>query len=227
MLKRILFVCFVAVTASLQAQFKITEDTLYAYGFAGTKPTDFFEIYAETHIISLSNSDERIQWIRSTNDLPTADWTSAVCDIVACRSSETDTGSFLFEKGDTGFMSFHFYVKNVKGNGKMVVRFFRTSNPMEYVDIVTFGTSWKPVGIHDLNISMTSVNPNPARNVIQLSNDRIETGNFEILNALGQVVMTGIYVNNMQMDISGISHGVYSLRVYNGFSSSVTRLVKE
>ena len=227
MLKRILTICTVAFAFSASAQFKVTKDTLYAEGFTGTQATDFVEIYGENHIISLSANDQIIRWERTVNEFSAIEWTSAVCDIVSCKAPETDTGSFLLPAGDTGYMSFHFYIKNVRGTGKMVVKFFREAVPTDSVNIVTFGTGWNPASIINLSASATSISPNPAKDYIIPNNSLIKEGRFELLNPLGQVVLSGEYINGRQIDLSGITSGVYSLKVANGVYSSSTKIVKD
>jgi hypothetical protein len=228
MFKRITFLFVVALASlSANAQFKVEEDTLYAYGFAGTNSLDLTDIPAETHIMHMGLSNEMINWRRTVNDLPDPEWTSAVCDIVFCRGPEVDTGSFMFEAGDTGFLSFHFYPKNIKGDAKMVVRFSRASNPLEYVDVVIMGRAWKPVGISAVNTSVTSVMPNPAKTAVTFSNDKIENGNLEVYNAMGQLVLSTTYANLMTLDIKDFASGIYTVKISDATHTSVSRIVKE
>jgi hypothetical protein len=228
MFKRITFV-FIAVLVSLsaKAQFHIEDDTLYTYGFAGMTSSDFVDIEAETKIHHLSSTPEIIKWVRTENQLPSTDWTSAVCDIISCRSADTDTGSFLFNGNDSGNLYFHFYTKNVNASGKMVVRFSRASDPLQYRDVVTFITAWKPVGINSLTASTTRSFPNPAKNEVTFSNDRIDAGRIEIYNAIGQVVSQKDFTNNMTVDIRDFAPGVYTVKISNTEYSSVSRIVKQ
>lgn len=228
MLKKYLVIFVIGLTAlSAKAQFKIVNDSLYCYGFAGTTPSSFIEIYGETHIIHTGSTAEVIKWIRIVNQLPDTTWTSAVCDIISCKPPEVDSDSFIFEPGDTGYMSFHFYSKNVSGSGKMIVRFYRASNPLEYVDIVTFGTTWKPVSVNQVNTSITSSTPNPAQNTITFNNNLIEHGKLEIFNSMGQVMTVMGYSNDMTLNIIDFPSGVYIVRISDSNSTSFSRIVKE
>lgn len=215
------------LTPKAQSQFRIENDTLYAYDFAGKTPTSFVDIIAQTHIYQTGTSSDLIQWVRSTNQLPNPAWESAVCDIVACRGTDVDTGSFLFEAGDSGKLSFHFYTKNSNASGKMVVRFSRVSNPLEYTDVVIFATAWKPVGINAINNSVTSSTPNPAQNIITISNDLIENGQLELYNAMGQLILSMDYVNNMSVNLEGLMSGIYIVKVADSSQTSFSRIVKE
>jgi hypothetical protein len=228
MFKRITFIfVFVLASLSAKAQFKIESDTLYAYGYAGTSASDFIDIEAETHIYNLSLGSEVIKWVRTVNQLPDPAWTSAVCDIVSCKGTDVDTGSFLFDPNDTGKLYFHFYTKNVNASGKMVVRFSRAANPLDYVDVVSFVTAWKPLSIDKISNSITNVVPNPAKNSVIFNNDKIEHGKIEILNTLGQVVLSTDFDNHMTVDIRDYNTGIYTVKISNASYTSVSRIVKE
>lgn len=228
MLKKYIVIFVIGLsTLPVKAQFKIVNDTLYCYAFAGTSPSSFIEIFGETHIIHTGSTAEVIKWVRTVNQLPDPTWTSAVCDIESCKPPEVDTGSFVFEPGDTGYMSFHFYTKNVSASGKMVVRFSRASNPLEYVDIVTFGTTWKPVSINQVTNSITSSTPNPAQNTITFNNNLIEQGKLEIYNAIGQVMAIMDYNNNMTVNIVDLPSGIYTVRISDALYTSFSRIIKE
>ena len=228
MFKRIALIIICGLAAlTAQSQFRIEKDTIYTYDFAGKTPSSFVDIIAETHIYQTGTSPDMIQWVRSTNQLPDPAWASAVCDIVACRGTDVDTGSFLFEAGDSGKLSFHFYTKNVNASGKMIVRFSRVSNPLEYTDVVIFATAWKPVGINTINSSVTRSTPNPAQNAITFSNNMIESGKLELCNALGQVVLSMDYINNMTIDLLNFAPGIYVVKLTDAFHTSFTRIVKE
>jgi hypothetical protein len=228
MFKRITLLFVLGLAAiSANAQFKIEKDTLYAYGFAGTTASEFIDISAETHIYSLGLSTERIKWIRSTSDMPDAAWTCAICDVESCKSAETDTGSFTFNPEDTGKLSFHFYAKNVNKSGKMVVRFFRASNPLDFEEVVIFATAWKPVGINVMNVAVTSAVPNPAHGSVRLNNNLIENGKLEIFNLNGQLVFSADYAGNMELQLEEFAPGIYTVRISDASNISYSRIVKE
>ena len=228
MLKKIIFIfIFWLATISIQAQFRIENDTLYAYDFAGKTSSSFVDIIAHTRIYQTGIAPERVKWVRSTNQLPDPAWASAVCDIVACRGTDVDTGSFPFEVGDSGQLSFHFYSKNVSASSKMIVRFSRALNPLEYTDVVIFATAWNPVGINPVNHPVTSSSPNPVQNSVRLSNNLIEDGRLEIFNSLGQTVMSIPFNNNMTIDIKDLPAGIYMVKIFDEVHSSFSRVVKE
>ncbi len=228
MLKRIILIFIMGLAIhSAQSQFRIENDTLYAYDFAGKTPSSFVDIIAHTRIYQTGIAPDLVQWVRSTNQLPDPAWESAVCDIVACRGTDVDTGSFLFDTGDSGQLSFHFYAKNVNASSKMIVRFSRVSNPLEYTDIVIFATAWKPVGINPIHNSVTSSIPNPAQNAITFNNNMIENGTLEVYNAVGQALLSMSFTNNMTVDIKDFAVGIYTVKIFDGSNSSFSRIIKE
>jgi hypothetical protein len=228
MFKRITFLFVLGLAGlSANAQFKIEEDTLHAYGYAGKTSAEFVDISTETHIYFLGSTPERIKWVRSTNDLPDPEWTSAVCDIESCKSAETDTGSFMFFPEDSGKLSFHFYTKNVNNSGKMVVRFFRASNPLDFEEVVIFATAWKPVGIDMISTSVTSAVPNPSQGLVRLNNSMIENGKLEMFNLNGQLVFSMDYSNNMEIQMNDFAPGIYTIRISDASNISCSRIIKE
>ncbi len=227
MLKRLLLICTLAFALNSQAQFEIEHDTLYAMGFAGTSFTSFVDLEAHSKIKHTSMSQETIKWVRTTNTLQSSDWTSAVCDIISCRGVEVDTGSFQISGMDSGSLSFHFYPKNVRGTGTMVVRFFRESNPMDYHDVVIFCQAWKPTSINAVDNELTSVYPNPCANMISVNNSVIANGYYSILNSFGQTISASEYVNGMTISTADLSSGVYTIVIKDGVNTSAKQFVKE
>lgn len=227
MLKRIILFCAIAFAFNAKAQFTIDDDTLYAYGFAGTSSSSFVDLYAHSVIRHTSMSNETIKWVRTTNSLQDTNWTSAVCDIVSCRGPEVDTGSFQISNMDTGELSFHFYPEDVNGTGTMVVRFYRESNPTEYHDVVILCTAWKPVSIRMIEGLSTAIYPIPASKNIIVTNSLIKEGRYEVLNSLGQVISKGTYADGMNIDIDALESGVYSLMVTDGINGAVKQFIKE
>ena len=227
MLKRILLICTLAFAVSSQAQFKIEHDTLYAYGYASKTAGAFVDLEAHSKIKHTAMSQETIKWVRTTNTLQSTEWTSAVCDILSCRGVEVDTGSFQLSGMDSGSLSFHFYPKNVRGSGKMIVRFFRENNPMDYHDVVILCQAWKPTSINAISNELTSVYPNPCATMISVNNSVIANGTYSILNSFGQVISTNEYVNGMTISTADLSSGVYTIIIKDGVNTAAKQFVKE
>jgi hypothetical protein len=228
MFKKITLLFFVAVASfNVQAQFTIDEDTLYAEHFAGEDASDFIDISAHTVIRSTNSMAETITWNRYTNNLPDTNWQSAVCDIVSCRAPIVSIDSFTFANGgDTGILSFHFYVKNISGSGTMIVRFARANNPLEYTDIVIKARAWKPTNINQVIKSQTLVYPIPANDVLSIQNNTISSGKIKVLDALGQLILEQDFSSTLKLNIQGLNAGVYSIIVTGNNSTSSVKFVK-
>jgi hypothetical protein len=227
MLKRILLICTLAFAVSMQAQFEIEHDTLHALGFAGKTAGSFVDLEAHTKIKHTAMSQETIKWVRTTNTLQSTEWTSAVCDILSCRGVEVDTGSFQISGMDSGGLSFHFYPKNVRGTGTMVVRFFRENNPMDYHDVVILCQAWTATSLANVSHEMTSVYPNPCAGMISVNNSVIANGTYSILNSFGQTISSNEYVNGMTISTADLSSGVYTIIIKDAVNTAAKQFVKE
>lgn len=226
MFKKITLVLVMALALNARAQFTIDEDTLYCYGFAGSTSSDFVDIYAHTVIRSTASSTETINWSRINNALPGASWSTAICDIISCRAPEVSTDSFSFPAGDTGILSFHFYTKDLAGNGWMTVRFSRVSNPLDYIDVVINARAWNPLGIKRPVLAATNVYPNPAANKVKFENTDLTNGTLSVYNALGQLMVEMPFISGMELDIQSLASGIYSCTIESQSGISNAGFVK-
>lgn len=227
MLKRIALVLFIGLLCfTAKAQFTISKDTLYVAAYVGTDSSILAaDLDAHGKIYHNSSSAEWIKWTRMNVNVP-AKWETAVCDIISCRSPNVDTGSFLFNPGDSGDLFFHFYVKNIKGQGSMTVRFSRASNPLEFEDVVIMGTAWG-LGVQSVSTSVTRVYPNPVTNAATLDNDKIDNGTCQVYDAMGQLVLFSIYTNHMQLDMRSLAPGVYTVKILGDGAVSYSKITKQ
>lgn len=227
MFKKISLLFFLALSLTqARAQFTIDEDTLYAFGFAGSSSSEFVDIYGHT-VIRSTGAAETITWNRINTNYPNAGWSSAICDIISCRPPETSYDSFTFiNGGDTGVLSFHFYVKNLPGSGNITVRFSRASAPTEYTDVVINCVAWDPVNVNDVRTTVSTVFPNPASGLLRISNAEIGKGEMRIYNAGGQLLHEGEFVSDKDMDISDFAAGVYTVMIRGEHAVSVIRFIK-
>lgn len=68
------------------------------------------------------------------------------------------------------------------------------------------------VGINERSSVIVGVYPNPTSDVLNLSGTTFKQAQFEVLNAVGQVVLIGL-VNDGKVDVSGLTAGIHILRV--------------
>lgn len=227
MLKRIALALFIGLMyLPAKAQFTIPNDTLYVAAYVGADSSILAaDLDAHGKIFHSGSPAEWIKWARMNVNVP-AKWETAVCDIISCRSPNVDTGSFLFNADDSGDLFFHFYPKNVKGQGSMTVRFSRASNPLEFVDVVIMGTAWG-LGIQTLNTSVTNIYPNPVMGNATLDNDKIDNGTCQVYDAMGQLVLFSIFTNHMQLDMRTLAPGVYTVKILGDDIVSYTKITKQ
>jgi len=227
MLKRITLVLFTGLLClSAKAQFTINEDTLYVSAYVGADSSILAaDLDAHAKIYHTGAPAEWIKWTRMNVNVP-AKWETAICDIISCRSPGVDTGSFQFGAGDSGDLFFHFYPKNVKGQGNMTVRFSRASNPLEYTDVVIMGTAWG-LGVQSLSTAVTKVYPNPVTNIAVLDNDKIDNGTCQVFDAMGQLVLFSIFANHMELDMHALAPGVYTVKILGDDAVSFVKITKQ
>lgn len=223
MLKNIILtvLCVFAFNNCINAQVIYDEDTLLATGYVASTPNGYAELVAETKIRNTGSLPDTIVWYRNVNTLPTANWTSAVCDIITCYSPTTSTAEFIIDPGAVRALSFHFYPKGDKGIGQMVVRFAKKSNQSNYTDIY-INVQGYGLNINTLKKANFTLFPNPSKESLIIHTATNTSGNYSIVNLLGETVLSGNFESGNPIDISSIKCGVYCVNVIdeNGVSSS-------
>ncbi len=226
MLKRILLLCTILSSVAASAQFTIDDDTLYAYGYVAASSSGFADVYGHTKVRHTGIGSETIKWVRTDNTLPDAEWTSAVCDIISCRGPQEDTGSFQISGDDSGVLSFHFYPKNIRGNGSMTVKFYRADNPLEFSEVVIICQAWKELSLNNESAGSFLVYPNPGKDQL-LIQSTFATAKIEILDLNGRVVLTTQYEAGKTIDISALSSGLFTIRLVADKQVLVQTFIKE
>jgi len=86
--------------------------------------------------------------------------------------------------------------------------------------------SFTVVGIKNYTTTF-SINPNPASNYISITSKNNFNG-IEVLNFLGQVVISKTNNNNnIKLDISDLTNGIYFVRIFSEIGTSVQKFVKQ
>lgn len=227
MFKKITLIIIALVGLNANAQFTIDEDTLYAYGFVGASSSDFSDIYAHTVIRSKAPAPETVKWDRFNVSLPSTEWSTAICDILSCRGPEISSDSFAFSgAGDTGILSFHFYTKNIRGNGSFVVRFSRANNPLDFKDVYINAQGWAPTGVSSSMRTLLNVYPNPVNDFVNINNPLIGKADLKVYNAQGQLVFESAFENSAKVDVSNFTSGLYTIVVQGEKGSTSSTFVK-
>ena len=69
-----------------------------------------------------------------------------------------------------------------------------------------------------------TVYPNPSNGIVNISTSRAGKLFIDVMNIVGEVVMTNTFTGVTSMDLSGFASGVYTVRVSDGTNSSVHRV---
>lgn len=78
------------------------------------------------------------------------------------------------------------------------------------------GTVCDPIGISEVAEEFgVSIYPNPSSDIVNVRMDRTDRWNVQVLDAVGKLVMETSVTGN-RMEISGLSVGIYAVRVSNG-----------
>lgn len=228
MFKKITLIIIALVGLNANAQFTIDEDTLYAFGFVGATSSDFSDIYTHTVIRSQAPQGETIRWNRFNVNLPSTEWSTAICDILSCRGPEVSTDSFAFTNGagDTGILSFHFYTKNIRGTGSITVRFTRAANPLDYKDVVIITQGWAPTGVSASLRSVTNIYPNPVNDILKIYNPMVGTGVLTVYNQQGQLIESSAFSGLTQLDVNAYTAGLYTIVIHGDKGSSSSTFIK-
>lgn len=216
--------CVFGLNLTINAQVTYDEDTLFTEGFVAATVNDYAELIAETKIHNTGSVADTIVWYRNVNNLPSMNWTSAVCDIIQCYGVTTNTAEFIIAPGITRALSFHFYAKVDNGKGQMVVRFAKKSNQAIFTDIY-INVQGYGLNINTLKKANFSLFPNPSKESLVINAFTANSGQYNIVNLLGETVLTGSFENGKAIDISALNGGVYCVNVIDGTSVTSSKLV--
>lgn len=89
-----------------------------------------------------------------------------------------------------------------------------------YADVTSLVLSNKDFG----NISGLSIYPNPAKNLLNITSDSIETKQVEIYNILGKSVLS-TKVTNAPINVSTLTSGVYIVKITEDGKTATRKLV--
>lgn len=112
-----------------------------------------------------------------------------------------------------------------------------TANGDYYVIVSLLGCNSEPSNIINVTVtgielvepnSVIKVYPNPVSNELIIEIEcGIEKMNFEILNAIGQVVFKGNFVKKTTVQTSNFAPGVYLIKLENGKTFEFKKIIKE
>jgi hypothetical protein len=83
------------------------------------------------------------------------------------------------------------------------------------------------LSIRDMELMSFTIVPNPAHNKI-IINAKIDFHNVEIINYLGQTIITqSVGTNSVTLDVSNLTNGIYFIRVTSANGISMKKFVKQ
>ncbi|MDI1234430.1 MAG: T9SS type A sorting domain-containing protein [bacterium] len=216
--------CLFGLNMTIKAQVTFDEDTLFTDGYVAATASDYAELIAETKIHNKGSLPDTIIWYRNVNNLPSVNWTSAVCDVIQCYDVTTNSAEFIIDAGVIRTLSFHFYPKIDNGKGQMVVRFAKKSNQTIYTDIY-INVQGYGLNIKTLKKADFSLFPNPAKENLVINSNSANSGQFTIVNLLGETILSGAFENGKPIDTSSLTTGIYCVNVIDGTSVTSSKLV--
>ena len=78
------------------------------------------------------------------------------------------------------------------------------------------------IGLEEMEV-MFAIYPNPAKDVININTNAVKY-EYQLINSLGQVIISGTANGEYQLNISGINKGVYFLKVVADGEARINKL---
>ncbi len=94
------------------------------------------------------------------------------------------------------------------------------------------GTAWAirlstntSIGVEENTpLEGVSMYPNPTNGILNIHTTRSEKYTVEVMNMLGETIMTAKFSGMTTLDLAGLADGVYSVRISNGSTATVQRV---
>ncbi|MCB0768993.1 MAG: T9SS type A sorting domain-containing protein [Flavobacteriales bacterium] len=81
------------------------------------------------------------------------------------------------------------------------------------------------VSVNDVTtIEGVTMYPNPTNGILRINTEDFEKYNVEVINVLGELMMTTSFSGNTTLDLTGFAAGVYNVRLSNGNKTTVQRV---
>ena len=194
-------------------------------------------IDGEADLINNTNSGVLIEIIRDQNNMDIG-WSSALCADI-CLNTITDSMSFLLPAMSTQHFYMHFYSDSTTAGQSNTKVIFRNVNDFsnQYVqDFYAFTNM--AIGLEEKtkNIQSIEIYPQPIKGDnlrLKITLDKEKHYSFTLLNVYGQEIrMLNKDVsllrgeNVLNYDLSGISSGLYFIKIHNEESVSLHKIMK-
>ena len=234
-------------TSTMWDHLKFELDGVEKGKWAGTSMTDFEQfstpITAGTHQLKWTyhkdgsvNSGQDCAWVDDITIPATSIYTfltpatnlEAVVDghdVALTWTASPDAVSYIVKRdgetlGTVAETSYNDYVE-VSGTYRYQVLAVNASGSMSVP--VTTAVEVMFAGVDDNEVNF-GVYPNPAKSVLYI-NTNASGYEYQILNGVGQVMMSGVANGNAELNVSELNNGVYFLRVIANGSAKIEKIV--
>jgi hypothetical protein len=216
-MKKIMYLMtFLAIGFNVNGQsdaVSISADTLVFSGFNMLNDDDFADLYTPFYFKNISADDDSFIWVRTYNQLPSEEWSSAVCDINLCHGTEVDSATFKLSVGDSGVFYSHFYPGKGKGTAYMTIQISNIKNRSQSASIHSIVTAWDAYAHSPETTRMDfRMFPNPNSSGTLFITPF--TGSIRIIDIHGRCIFSQAATSDLQaIDISGLQAGHYHVIV--------------
>lgn len=105
-------------------------------------------------------------------------------------------------------------------------------DPPDNINFYGNGTAWAirlssnpTIGVQEVaELEGVSMYPNPTTGILNINTTTNEKYTVEVMNMLGELIMTTKFTGMTTMDLANFADGVYSVRISNGTSATVQRV---
>ncbi|MCB0686969.1 MAG: T9SS type A sorting domain-containing protein, partial [Saprospiraceae bacterium] len=172
-----------------------------------------FETVAHSYISNNGEDTIIVRWVRQVEYISLG-WQSAICDINACYSVETDTTpqEFLLTlaPGDSSMLDVHIRPGGLEGNANIKVKVEEVSNPENTVTGEYLFNMLSPS--LDIKREELKIYPNPALDYFQLS-DYDHVDQVVVYNLVGQELRRFNVFPGAKFDVISLPREVYLIRL--------------
>lgn len=116
-------------------------------------------------------------------------------------------------------------------SGKYYLEIYGIATTTSYLNPYTFQLTNTTLSTNDFELSVPlSVFPNPTTSKVFFDNSNYNFENVSVVNSFGQEVSKiefTSFLNNQEIDLSGLSAGVYILKFINDEMSKTTKIIKQ
>lgn len=178
--------------------------------------------FAQIDFNTVDSTGVTFIWQAIENTIP-AEWEYSLCDYTSCYSGIPATGTMTaittpqMESGVMGFLKITVQPGTTSGNAVVRFKVSDQADPSKS-DTITFNfTHTSTASVKELTVETLSMYPNPANDVINLSNGGTTNINYVITDLTGKSVNAGVVGGNEteQIDVSVLPAGLYFLRTVN------------